>query len=142
MKNIFWCYPEKSNPFFLFMLSFFPIFSFNYAFSFVFMLFLLLTKQTQEKIDASATIAFLLAAQAFSFLIHPIFLNIVSQASLGTLPLTVQDLCYLADTMLLIGQQVLPTLPLQWEVEEFPRCDKYVQDVSLSIYLHYSLSIG
>ena len=36
-----------------------------------------------------------------------------------------------------IGNQALPTQPLPWEVEDFPRDGKYPKDVSLPTFLAY-----
>ena len=79
-----------------------------------------------------------MAAQASSFFIHPFYLNTVSQATGGNLQLTLQLLCVTYGTPCRdIGHKVLPTQPLPREAEEFPRGDKYLKHVPLSIYLAY-----
>ena len=61
---------------------------------------LILTKLPQEKLDAQATLTFcLLVAQASSFLIHLPLPSTFSQATYGYLPLTVQHLYGLQETM-------------------------------------------
>lgn len=75
------------------------------------------------------------AAQTSSFLIHSIFLNTISQATFGTLPLTVQHLCLLTGRHVTpsIDHQLLPTQPLPTEAEDLPSGGEYPQDVSLPI---------
>ena len=53
--------------------------------------------------------------------IHSLFSNTVSEATLGTLPFTVQHLYHLWDAMPCHWLPVLPTQPLPREIEGFSR---------------------
>ena len=80
---------------------------------------------------------YLLAVQAFSFLIHPPFLNTVSQDTFVTLSLTAQHLCDFQDIMPHHWSPHTSHLTLPREAEDFPRGGKYPKDVPLSTFLAY-----
>ena len=74
-------------------ISFFLFFTLFCFFLNCFLCFMLLTKLSQEKLGACATLTFLLATQASSYLTHPPpFPNTVSQVTFAALPLTIQHL--------------------------------------------------
>ena len=78
------------------------------------------------------------AAQAYSFSIHPLFLNTVSEAALGNLPFTVRYLFVIyGTTYSRIGCQVLPTQPIPRKAEDFLLGDKYFNHVPLLTYPIY-----
>ena len=82
---------------------------------------------------------YLLAAQAFSFLVHPLSQTVSQDTypSLDTLSLTVQNLCDLQDAMLRHWSLSTyhPTLPRKAEI--FPNGGKYPKDVPLLTFLAY-----
>ena len=76
-----------------------------------------------------------MVAQASSFLIHPSFLNAVSQDTFGTLPLTVQYFCDLQCTMPHHWSSRASHSTIPREAEDLLRGNKYPTDVSLSTFL-------
>ena len=83
-------------------------------------LFYALNETPYGETGCLSNLYYLLAVQAFSFLIHLPFPNMVGQDIFGTPPLT-----------------VLPAQPVPREAESFPRGSKYTKDVSLPTFLAY-----
>ena len=100
-------------------------------------LFYTLNKTPLGETGCFSNLYYLLAAQAYSFLIHPTFPKIVSQDTFGTLSLTVQYLCDLRDAMPGHWSPITshPTLPR--EAKDFPRGSKYPNYVPLPTFLPY-----
>ena len=80
---------------------------------------------------------YLLAAQAFSFLIYHVFQKIVSYATPRTLHLNVQPLYHFWDAIPghWSPNGCHPTLPRK--AEDFPRCGKYPRETPLLTFLTY-----
>ena len=77
------------------------------------------------------------------FLIHPPpFPNIISKATLGTLPFTLQHMFHLRSPCRAIGHLALPTQPLPREAEDFPSGGKYPKHVLLPTNLADVLAKG
>ena len=95
----------------------------------------ILTKLSQEKLDAQATLTFyLLVAQASNFLIHP-FRTQSIRLDLVTYPLLCNTCMAYRTSCHSIGHQVPPTQHLPREAEDFPRGGKHSKHVLLLTYL-------
>ena len=96
---------------------------------------LILTKLSQEKLDAQATLTFyLLVAQASSFLIHPFRIQSI-RLHLVTYPLLCNTCMAYRTSCHSIGHQEPPTQHLPREAEDFPRGGKHSKHVLLLKYL-------